>query len=151
MRYSSWRPVGGPPRTPTGRPRRWGGSSAVVGGEAGGMNRVWLRVPSSNDGISWDGGARDAVPLDAGWWGSGGALGVYRTEIEGNLKTILQRTALAWPIAAIVGLVFRYLVIGHGLEASFVIVTILINLVMLLLWRAAYALAPPPKPGGAPS
>ena len=125
--------------------------TTLIGGDAIVITLFVLLGLSSHDGISLEGWARDAVPLTAAWLVIGGALGVYRTEIAGNLKTILQRTALAWPIAAIVGLVFRYLVIGHGLEASFVIVTILINLVMLLLWRAAYALALRTKLGEASS
>jgi hypothetical protein len=70
----------------------------------------------------------------------GGALGVFRREIAGNLTPIIQRVAIAWPIAAVIGLVARNLVVGHGLEISFIIVTIFTNLVILLAWRTAYAL-----------
>ena len=93
---------------------------------------------SSHDGISFEGWARNAVPLTAAWLVIGLASGVYRTESAINLASVLQRVAIAWPIAAITGLVARYIVVGHGLELSFIIVTILTNLVMLLAWRTAY-------------
>ena len=93
---------------------------------------------NSHDGISLEGWARNAVPLMAAWSAIGLALGVFRTEITTNLTAIFHRVAIAWPITAVAGLVARYLVVDHGLEFSFVIVTILINLVMLLAWRAAY-------------
>ena len=125
--------------------------TTLIGGDAVVITLFVLLGVSSHDGISLEGWARNAVPLTAAWLVIGGALGVYRTEVAGNLTTILQRTALAWPIAAIIGLVARYLVIGHGLEASFIIVTILINLVMLLLWRTLYAFALRTKRGEASS
>ena len=123
----------------------------LIGGDAIVITLFVLVGLNNHEGISLAGWARNAVPLTAAWLVVGGALGVYRTEIANNLTTILQRTALAWPIAAIVGLVARYLLIGHGLEASFIIVTILINLAMLLLWRAAYAFALRTKRGEASS
>jgi len=125
--------------------------STLIGGDAIVITLFVLLGLSSHDGISLEGWARNAVPLTSAWLVIGGALGIYRPEIACNLATILQRTALAWPIAAVIGLVARYFVIGHGLEASFIIVTILINLVMLLLWRAAYALALRTKRGEASS
>ena len=105
----------------------------------------------SHEGVSLAGWARNAVPLTAAWLVVGGVFGVFRPEVASSLVVALQRTVLAWPLAAVVGLGARYLVIGHGLEASFIIVTILINLVMLLLWRAAYALALRTKRGEASS
>ena len=104
---------------------------------------------SSHDGISLEGWTRNAVPLIGAWLVIGLQLGVYRTEIAINLRAVLQRVAIAWPIAAITGLVTRYLVVGHGLELSFIIVTILTNLVMLLAWRTAYSFAFRSKRGGA--
>ena len=93
---------------------------------------------NSHGGISLEGWARNAAPLTAAWLVIGLTLGVYRTEIATNLTAIFQRVSIAWPIAAITGLVARYLVVDHALEFSFIIVTILINLVMLLAWRSAY-------------
>ena len=130
------------------RPKQF---TTLIGGDAVVITLFVLLGLSSHDGISLEGWARNAVPLTAAWLVIGGALGVYQTEVASNLTTILQRTALAWPIAAIIGLVARYLVTGHGLEASFIIVTVLINLVMLLLWRAAYAFALRTKRGEASS
>ena len=106
---------------------------------------------SSHDGISLEGWARNALPLIAAWLVIGLPLGVYQTEIAINLRAVLQRVAIAWPIAAMTGLVTRYLVVGHGLELSFIIATILTNLVMLLAWRTAYSIAFRSKRGGASS
>ena len=100
---------------------------------------------NSHGGISLEGWARNAAPLTASWLVIGLALGAYRTEIATNLTAILPRVAIAWPIAAITGLVVRYLVVDHGLEFSFIIVTVLINLVMLLAWRSAYTFVFPSK------
>jgi len=115
--------------------------TTLIGGDALVITLFVLVGLNNHEGISLAGWARNAVPLTAAWLVIGGALGVYRTEIAGNLTSILPRTALGWPIAAIIGLVARYLVIGHGLALSFVIVTVLINLVLLLIWRTAYTLA----------
>ena len=106
---------------------------------------------SSHDGISLEGWTRNTVPLIGAWLVIGLPLGVYRTEIAINLTAVLQRMAIAWPIAAIIGLVARYLVVGHGLELSFIIVTILTNLVMLLAWRTVYSFAFRSKRGGGSS
>lgn len=106
---------------------------------------------NSHGGISLEGWTRNAAPLTASWLVIGLALGAYRTEIATNLTAILPRVAIAWPIAAITGLVARYLVVDHGLEFSFIIVTVLINLVMLLAWRSAYTFVFPSKQLGSNS
>ena len=104
---------------------------------------------NNHEGISLAGWARNAVPLTIAWLVIGGALGVFRPQIAGSMTTILPRIALAWPVAAMIGLVTRYLILGHGLAVSFVIVTVLTNLVMLLIWRTAYTLALRTKRGEA--
>lgn len=120
----------------------------LIGGDFIVITLFVLLGLSSHDGISLEGWVRNAVPLIAAWLVIGLALGVYRTEIAINLTAVLQRMAIAWPIAAIIGLVARYLVVGHGLELSFIIVTILTNLVMLLAWRTAYIFVFRSKRGG---
>ena len=111
-----------------------------IGGDAVVITLFVLLGLSSHEGIDLTGWARNAVPLTISWLVVGGALGVFRREIAGNLTPIIQRVAIAWPIAAVIGLVARYLVVGHGLEISFIIVTIFTNLVILLAWRTAYVL-----------
>ena len=113
----------------------------LIGGDVVAITLFVLLGLSSHEGIDLTGWARNAIPLTLSWLVVGGALGVFRREIASNLTTIIQRVAIAWPIAAVIGVVARYLVVGHGLEISFVIVTILTNLVILLAWRTAYALA----------
>ena len=115
--------------------------AALVVGDAAVISLFVLLGLSSHEGISLAGWARNAVPLTAAWLVIGGALGVFRPEVASSLTSTLQRTALAWPIAAVVGLVARYLVLGHGLAASFVVVTLLTNLAMLLVWRTAFAVS----------
>ena len=123
----------------------------LIGGDFIVITLFVLLGLSSHDGISLEGWVRNAVPLIAAWLVIGLALGIYRTEIAINLTAVLQRMAIAWPIAAIIGLVARYLVVGHGLELSFIIVTILTNLVMLLAWRTAYTFVFRSKRGGVSS
>ena len=93
---------------------------------------------SSHEGISLEGWTRNAVPLTAAWLVIGLMLGVYQTKIAMNLAVILRRVAIAWPLAAITGLLVRYFMAGHGLEPSFIFITIITNLVMLLTWRMVY-------------
>jgi FlaA1/EpsC-like NDP-sugar epimerase len=113
----------------------------LIGGDAIAITLFVLLGLSSHEGIDVTGWARNAIPLTLSWLVVGGALGVFRREVASNLTTVLQRVAIAWPIAAVIGVVARYMVVGHGLEISFIIVTILTNLVILLAWRTAYALA----------
>lgn len=115
--------------------------AALVTGDAIVISLFVLLGLSNHEGITLAGWARNVVPLTAAWLVIGGALGVFRPEVASSLTLIWQRTALAWPIAAVVGLVARYLVLGHGLALSFVIVTLLTNLVMLLVWRTAFAVS----------
>ena len=110
-----------------------------IGGDAVAITLFVLLGLSSHEGIDLTGWARNAVPLTISWLVVGSALGVFRRENASNLTPIIQRVAIAWPIAAVIGLVARYLVVGHGLEFSFIIVTIFTNLVILLAWRTAYA------------
>ena len=113
--------------------------ATLIGGDAAVISLFVLLGLCSHEGVSLAGWARNAVPLTAAWLVIGGALGVFRPEVASSLTTTLQRTALAWPLAAVVGLGARYFVLGHGLAVSFVVVTLLTNLVMLLVWRTAYA------------
>ncbi len=113
----------------------------LIGGDAIAITLFVLLGLSSHEGIDVTGWARNAIPLTLSWLVVGGALGVFRREVASNLTTVLQRVAIVWPIAAVIGVVARYMVVGHGLEISFIIVTILTNLVILLAWRTAYALA----------
>ena len=117
----------------------------LIGGDVFVITLFVILGLNSHGGISLEGWARNAAPLTASWLVIGLALGAYRPEIAPNLTAILPRVAIAWPIAAITGLVARYLVVDHGLEFSFIIVTVLINLVMLLAWRSAYTFVFPSK------
>lgn len=125
--------------------------SVLIGGDAVVITLFVLLGLSSHEGIELSGWARNAVPLTISWIVVGSALGVFRREVASSLTTVLQRVAIGWPIAAVIGLVTRYLVVGHGLEISFVIVTILTNLVMLLAWRTGYVLMLCTKRGEASS
>ena len=123
----------------------------LIGGDVFVITLFVILGLNSHGGISLEGWTRNAAPLTASWLVIGLALGAYHTEIATNLTAILPRVAIAWPIAAITGLVARYLVVDHGLEFSFIIVTVLINLVMLLAWRSAYTFVFPSKQLGSNS
>ena len=114
--------------------------TALIIGDAVVITFFVLLGLNNHEGVSLAGWARNAIPLSVAWLVVGGVLGVFRPQVAGSMTTIVPRIVLAWPVAAMIGLVARYLILGHGLEASFIIVTILINLVMLLVWRTAYAL-----------
>ena len=114
--------------------------TALIIGDAVVITFFVLVGLNNHEGVSLTGWARNAIPFTTSWLVVGSVLGVFRPKIAGSLTSILPRIVLAWPIAAMIGLVARYLILGHGLEVSFIVVTIVTNLVLLLIVRTVYAL-----------
>ena len=65
-------------------------------------------------------------------------FGVFSTEVL-TRPTAVWRVAWAWAIAAPVAGFLRAWVLGVGVSATFVLVMIAVNGVVLVIWRAAFA------------
>ena len=83
--------------------------------------------------------AQTAAPFALGWFVVSPWLGAFNAEVTVQPRRMLGRTALAWLLALLIGLIVRALIIGRGSPLSFAIVTFITALIMLLCWRGAYA------------
>ncbi len=81
-----------------------------------------------------------AMPFAAGWFVVAPWLGAYRPEVLAQPWHVLGRVALAWLIALPIGLVLWSLVRQKSVQPAFAVVTFITNLVVLLGWRATFAL-----------
>src|SRR5581483_9020855 len=81
-----------------------------------------------------------ATPFAAGWFLIAPWLGAYRPEVLAQPRRALGRVALAWLIALPIGLLLWSLVRQKSVQPAFAVVTFITNLVVLLGWRAAFAL-----------
>ncbi len=93
---------------------------------------------------------KTAAPFLLGWFAVAPWLKAYRDErLTSNpnepqqrgllVRTMLQRTTLAWLVACPVGLVLRALFLWRGIPVSFAIVTFASTLLILGGWRALFA------------
>lgn len=83
--------------------------------------------------------AKTAAPFALGWFVVAPWLGAFSPAVATEPRQIVGRVALAWLLALPLGLVGRALLIGRGSPLSFAVVTFLVALAMLLIWRVAYA------------
>ena len=77
-----------------------------------------------------------AAPFGIAWLLVAPWLGMYRPEVANAWRPALQRTTVAWAIAGPLGLGVRRVVFKDAIPVPFIITTLLINLVLLLGWRA---------------
>ncbi len=97
---------------------------------------------------------KTATPFLPGWFVVAPWLKAYRDERphisdrQGTgvspqqgpyVRTMLQRTTLAWIVACPIGLVLRALFLWRGIPVSFAVVTFASTLLILGGWRAAFA------------
>jgi hypothetical protein len=92
-----------------------------------------LGLRSHEDGITAEGIVRAAMPFQTGW------LIVCVLMRRQALRTEPRRIARLWVPAWALGLVLRTALFDSSLEASFAVVALLINGVLLMLWRSLYA------------
>jgi len=83
--------------------------------------------------------ANVAAPFAIGWLATAPWLKLFRREVAASPSAALGRTALAWSLAAPIGLALRTFAWGREFKLPFAITTFLFNLVLLLLWRGAAA------------
>jgi hypothetical protein len=88
----------------------------------------------SHDGSVFVAGfVRDAVPLLIGWFAVAAAVGTYRRPSRSKLL-------LTWAIGIPLGVVIRGIALGRhvdGMQAAFLVTTMVFTLVLVLAFRAA--------------
>ena len=93
-----------------------------------------LGLRSHEDGITAGGILRAAVPFQAGWLFVSFALGKQDTAATDS-RQVLRLWVPAWAI----GLILRTLLFDRSFAATFAIVALLVNGVLLMVWRGALA------------
>jgi DUF3054 family protein len=94
-----------------------------------------LGLISHDKGIGAHGLFRDALPVVAGWLIAAGSFDLYR-------RPSWKRFVLTWLVGITGGVLVRGLVLHRNVLGAkyltFVAVTLVVTLVLLLAWRAAY-------------
>lgn len=91
------------------------------------------------------------APFLVGWLLASVAAGVHRAETRTDARVGAARTAAAWTGAALVGAGLRATPLFHGdAPPTFVAVTVLAGLVVLVPWRTAVAYVRRRRGRGAP-
>lgn len=82
-----------------------------------------------------------ALPFAVGWFVVAPLLGAYRRELMAQPRKMALRTLLAWIPAWLVGMALRGIFVDHKVPpVSFAVVVLVVNAVLLLVWRWPYAL-----------
>lgn len=82
-----------------------------------------------------------ALPFAAGWFLVAPFVGVYRRALMSDPRKMAKRTVLAWILSWPVAMALRGIFVDHAIPpATFAIIALLTNLVLLLVWRWPYAL-----------
>jgi hypothetical protein len=92
-----------------------------------------LGLRSHEDGITAEGIVRAAAPFQAGWLLVHALMGKHGSPTQS--RQVLRLWVPAWAI----GLILRTLLFDRGLAATFAIVSLLVNGVLLMLWRSLLA------------
>jgi hypothetical protein len=80
-----------------------------------------------------------AAPFVIGWLVAAAPLGALRRTATETLPAMLARTTAAWLAAFPLAAVIRALILGRFSPWTFYAVAFTVALLMLLLWRAAFA------------
>jgi hypothetical protein len=80
-----------------------------------------------------------ALPFLVAWFVVAPWFGAFRSPAESTVRVVAQRTALAWVVAWIVGLILRAGVQQRGIDGAFPAIALLFNAVLLVGWRSAFA------------
>ncbi len=80
-----------------------------------------------------------AAPFAVGWFLIAPFAGAFKAELLHRPRALLTRTALAWLLAAPIGVVLWSLLRQRPIQPTFVIITFLTILIILLGWRGLFA------------
>ncbi|HLI05992.1 MAG TPA: DUF3054 domain-containing protein [Ktedonobacteraceae bacterium] len=81
-----------------------------------------------------------ALPFAVGWFLVSPFVGAYRRFLMSSPRKMAQRTILAWILSWPVAMALRGIFVDHAIPpATFAVITLLTNLVLLLVWRWPYA------------
>jgi hypothetical protein len=95
-----------------------------------------LGLRSHEDGITAGGILRAAVPFQTGWLVVSLLMRRHRSPVSSSdAQTVVQTWVPAWAI----GLVLRTAIFDRSFAPTFAVVSLLVNAVLLLLWRAVFA------------
>ena len=82
-----------------------------------------------------------ALPFAAGWFLVAPFVGVYRRILMSDPRKMAKRTVLAWILSWPVAMALRGIFVDHAIPpATFAIIALITNLILLLVWRWPYAL-----------
>lgn len=84
--------------------------------------------------------ARTAAPFAIGWLMTAPWVGAFTPAATDSPLKMLRATALSWCAAIVVGALLRALFIGRFSPFSFYVVTFIAALLLLGVWRGAFAL-----------
>lgn len=79
-----------------------------------------------------------ALPFLVAWFIVAPWFGAFRSPIATTVRGMAQRTALAWVVAWVLGLVLRAAVQQRAIGGAFPAVAFLFNAVLLVGWRSAF-------------
>jgi hypothetical protein len=94
-----------------------------------------LGLRSHEDGITAGGILRAAVPFQTGWLVVSLLMRRRSPVSSSDAQTVVQTWVPAWAI----GLVLRTAIFDRSFAPTFAVVSLLVNAVLLLLWRAVFA------------
>lgn len=92
-----------------------------------------LGLRSHEDGITVEGIVRAALPFQAGWLLINALVGKRVSPTQS--RQVLRLWVPAWAL----GLIIRTLLFDRSFAASFAVVSLLVNGVLLMLWRSVLA------------
>jgi Protein of unknown function (DUF3054) len=82
-----------------------------------------------------------ALPFAAGWFLVAPFVGVYRRVLMSDPRKMAQRTILAWILSWPVAMALRGIFVDHAIPpATFAVITLITNMILLFVWRWPYAL-----------
>ena len=82
-----------------------------------------------------------ALPFMLGWFIVAPFLGVYRRNLMNDPRKMAGRTALGWLLSWPVAMLLRGVFVDHAIPpATFAVITLITNLILLEVWRWPYAL-----------
>ena len=84
---------------------------------------------------------RNTLPFALAWLVLGQRLGAFPAAPPATMRGVLVQVLKAWPFCGLAGLVVRSLMSGRPWAWSFVIIALLVQGLLLIVWRSVLALA----------